>query len=73
MSSYDWIIGIGLMFSFALILMYITKRDLIVFFIYLVIMNAFVVWGGFLELWTLITSILGLTFILILNNRRGGL
>lgn len=63
--TYEWIIGIGLMFSLAFIMNYISRNDFEGFIVFLVIFNAFVVWTGFLPLWTLILCIIILSILII--------
>ena len=61
MTSYDWIIGIGLMFSLALIFSKITYNNLLSFFIFLTLFSGFVVASELLPLWVLILNIVLLT------------
>ena len=73
MTSYDWLIGLALIVGLAFFFSYITYRDLSSFFIFLTIFNAFVVWIGFLPLWTLILNLIVLIGIIYveINNKRG--
>lgn len=71
----DIIIGIALMFGMALILTYLTFRDLRTFFIWLTIFAGFVVWGGLLDLWVLILCLVILAMIIIsmIYKKNGGI
>ena len=42
----EWMIGISLMFGLAFIFMYLTKKTVSSFFVWIVIFNGFMVWGG---------------------------
>ncbi len=65
--------GLALMFGMALVLTYMTFRDLESFFIWLTIFAGFVVWGGLLDLWVLVLCfvILGVIIINIVYRKRG--
>ena len=71
--GFEWILGIALMFGFALIFTYITYKDLNSFIIWLTIFCGFVVWGGLLPLWVLILCIIVLIIVIYLqiNNKNG--
>ena len=73
MTSYDWIIGIGLTFGLALVLNKITFESLEGFFVFLTFFNAFVVYGGLLPLWSLILNIVILSIVMYnhLSNKGG--
>ena len=64
-------IGVGLMFGLAFIFMYLTKKTMASFFVWLVIFNGFMVWGGLLELWTLIMSMIVLVIIFYFEIKSG--
>ena len=70
--SYEWIIGISLMFGLALVLNHYTFEDMKGFFVFLTLFNAFVVWGDLLPYWTLILNIIILTFVMYfeVNSKR---
>lgn len=71
--GYEWMIAIGLMFGLAFVMTLITFENIITFFVWLVIFNAFVVWGGMLPLWTLILTLIILTTIIYFElNKKGG-
>lgn len=61
------------MFGMALVLTYMTFRDLETFFIWLTIFAGFVVWGGLLDLWVLILCLIILSVIMIniIYRKRG--
>ena len=63
--TYEWIIGIALMFSLAFIMNYISRNDFAGFIVFLTIFNAFIVWTGFLSLWTLILCIIILSILIV--------
>ncbi|TET57866.1 MAG: hypothetical protein E3J52_09620 [Promethearchaeota archaeon] len=68
-------IGLGLMFGLAFIMNLITFNKTNSFFVWLVIFNAIMVWGGLLELWTLILCIIILCVIIFFEmktNKGGG-
>ena len=71
-TGFEWVLGAGITFGLAIVLTYITYKTLASFFIWLTIINAFVVWGGLLELWTLILNVLILTIILFMQMRSQG-
>ena len=73
MTSYDWILGLAIMFGLALSLNYITFKNTKGFFIFLTIFNAFVVYGNLLPLWSLILNLIIFIFILYseINQNRG--
>lgn len=73
MTSYDWIIGIGLMFSLALIFSKITYNNLLSFFIFLTFFSGFVVASELLPLWVLILNVVILTIFIYyqINQKRG--
>ena len=60
----EWMLGIGLMFGLAFIFMYLTKKTVGSFFVWLVIFNGFMVWGGLLEPWTLVLTLIMLIIII---------
>ena len=60
----EWMIGIGLMFGLAFIFMFLTKKTVSSLFVWLVIFNAFMVWGNLLDLWTLVLTLIALVIII---------
>lgn len=58
MSVVDWIMGLSIMFGLAFMFTYLTVQDFRIFLAFLTIFDAFVVWAGLLELWTLILCII---------------
>lgn len=70
MTSYDWIIGIGLMFGLALVLNKMTFESLEGFFVFLTFFNAFVVYAGLLPLWSLILNIVILSIIMYIKMNK---
>jgi hypothetical protein len=71
-SAIDVIVGGGIMVGFALVFSYLTYRDLFSFMVFLTFFSAWVVWAGLLPLWVCILSILGLIFIILIQNKREG-
>jgi len=65
--EYEWLIGLGLMFGFALSMSAITFKSMESFFAFLLIFNGFVCWAELLPLWTLVLNIIILTFIMYLS------
>ena len=72
-SGFEWMLGIGIMFGLAFVMTVLTFSNIICFFIWLTIFNAFVVWAGLLPLWTLILCIIILTTVIFfeMNKRKG--
>ena len=57
----EWLIGLGIMFGFALAMNYMTFKNMNGFVAYILMFNAFVVWANLLPMWTLIACIVALT------------
>jgi len=70
--SFDWMIGVGLMFGLALVLNKYTFENLIGFLVFLTIFNAFVVWGGLLPAWSVIVNIVILVIMIYSETRNRG-
>jgi hypothetical protein len=73
--GYEWLIGLGLMFGLAFVMNLITFNKTNSFFVWLLIFNAMMVWGGLLELWTLVLCIIILSVVIFYemkNNGNGG-
>lgn len=71
----EWIIGIGLMFGLAFMFMFLTKKTVNSFLVWLVIFNAFMVWSELLKLWTLVLTLIILVIVIffeIKNNSKIG-
>lgn len=66
------LLGIGIMFGFALLFTYLTYRTMGAFLVWLTIFNAFVVWSGLLPLWTLILCIIFLTIVIFMGSKNIG-
>lgn len=74
-AGYGWMIGLGLMFGLAFVMNLITFNKNNSFFVWLLIFNAIMVWGGLLDLWTLVLCLIILTSIIYFemkNNGNGG-
>ena len=71
-SGMEWIIGLGLMFALALIMSMATFKNLMSFFIFLNIFNAFMVWAAMLPLWTLVMDLIVLTLIIFFQFKSQG-
>lgn len=73
MTTYDWIIGIGLMFGLALVLNFMIFENLEGFIVFLTLISAFVVWADLLPLWVLILNVILLTISVYyeVNKKRG--
>ena len=69
--SYNWLIGFGVMFGFALAISYISDYSIEKFLGYLAFFNAFMVWIEFLPIWSLVLNILVLVFIIIGKGKGG--
>lgn len=65
--TYEWILGISLMFGLAFVMNHYTFENPKGFFIFLTLFNAFFVYGELLPYWTLILNILVLTFIMYIE------
>jgi len=66
----DWIIGIALVFGLALVFTTLTEKNLVNFFVFLTIFNTFMVWNGFLTLWSIVLDLIILTVIAYLTIRE---
>lgn len=71
-TEYDWLIGIGIMFGFALSMSYITYGTIESFFAFLTMFSGFVCWSELLPMWVLILNILILTFIMYFSLIKRG-
>jgi len=71
MTSYDWLIGFGVMFGFGFSLSLLSEFTIEKFFGYLTFLNAFMVWIDFLPLWSLVLNILVLVFIVMTKFKSG--
>ncbi len=71
MASYDWIIGLMLIFALAFLMSYYTYRDLESFFFWCTIFSGFMVWGGVIELWYSVVFLI-ITFTLIFISIQRG-
>ena len=67
----EWMIGIALMFGLAFIFMFLTKKTVSSFFVWLVIFNGFMVWGDLLELWTLVLTLIVLVIVIYSEIKSG--
>lgn len=65
--------GLAVMFGLALVMTYLTYKDVETFFIFLTIFSGYVVWAGLLDLWVLIINVIILTLIIGNNAFRGGI
>ena len=63
-------LGLGLMFGLALVFMFLTKKTMSSFFVWLVIFNGFMVWGGLLELWTLVLTLIVFVVVIYLEVKE---
>ena len=71
MPSYNWIIGLSLMFGLALVLNKFTFENTEGFFIFFTMFNAFMVYGDLLPLWSLVLNIVILSIIMYIKmNKR---
>ena len=74
-TGYEWMVGLGLMFGLAFVMNLITFNKNNSFFVWLLIFNAIMVWGGLLDLWTRVFCLIILTSIIYFemkNNGNGG-
>lgn len=71
MAAYDWLLGVGLIFGFALFLMFLIKTDMKGFFLLATLIDVFVVYAGLLDAWTLIAFLIVDVFIIYYSRRRG--
>jgi len=68
-------LGLGIMFGLAFVMTALTSKNVNVFFIWLTVFCAFVVWGGLLPLWVLVLNVVVLTVIIyseIKDKKIGG-
>jgi len=69
--EYEFIFGIAALFGFTLLFTIITYKDIRAFFIWMFVVNGFLVWGAILEPWTLILTLsVGLAIIAYLTKRN---
>ncbi len=66
----EWMIGVGLMFGLAFAFMFLTKKTVGSFFVWLVIFNAFMVWGELLDLWTLVLTLIILIVVIYVEIKE---
>lgn len=57
-TAISWLIGIGLMFALSFSFNYLLEGNMKSFFLCLLLFNAFMVWTGLLEVWTLILCLI---------------
>lgn len=68
MASYDWMLGVGMMFGLAIVLGYALQiRNIAGFFVLLMIFDGFMVYMGLLDSWTFYL-LLSITIVLIYNE-----
>ena len=69
----DWLIGLSVMISLALLMTVLSTKRIEGFFIWLTIFSGFVVWSGLIDLWVLIVLMISLVVLLFSNiiNKRG--
>lgn len=72
MVGFEWVLGLGIMFGFALVMTVLTIATVSSFFAWLTIFDAFVVWADLLPLWTLVLCIIVLTTTLYFDLKNGG-
>ncbi|MBA7496342.1 hypothetical protein ES702_06942 [subsurface metagenome] len=72
LTGIDWMLGVAIMFGLAYILYSLTSDNIKVFFIWLAIINGFVVMGGLLPLWTLVLNMLILCLVIYLEIKERG-
>lgn len=72
MAGFEWIVGLGIMFGFALVMTVLTINKVSSFFAWLTIFCGFVVWGDLLPLWSLVICIIILTTTLYFDLKKGG-
>lgn len=66
------IIGLSLTFGLAIVLTYLTYKDIETFFCFLTIFDGFSVWSGLLPLWSLVLCLILLVFIVGNNIKKRG-
>lgn len=69
--GFEWILGLAIMFGFALFFTVLIEGSTKEFFVFLTLFNGFVVWSGLLELYTLILNIIVLCIIILLEYNKG--
>ncbi len=65
----NFMLGLSIMFGLSLFMTYLTSKDTETFFIFLTIFAGFVVWGGLIDLWVLVLSLIILTLIMISKSK----
>lgn len=69
----DWLIGLALMFSLAMLMTVLSTKDMEGFLVWLTIFSGFVIWAGLIDLWILILLIIVLVILIFSNIRKRGI
>lgn len=69
----NWIFGLAIMFGLAIVLTYLTYKDVETFFIFLTLFSGFAVLGGLIDLWILVVNIIVLVLIIANHIKKGGI
>lgn len=72
-TSIDWILGLSLMFSLAMLMTVSSQKTPESFITWLTIFCGFTVWSGLIDLWVLILMLIILTVMIFSNIRKRGL
>lgn len=72
MTDYDWMLAVGIIFGFSLLLTAMTYRNLASFIIFAMIISGFMVFTGLIELWVLVLFIIIFTLMFIVHIKKDG-
>lgn len=68
----DWLIGLSVMFSLAMLMTVSSTKRIEGFFVWLTIFAGFVVWSGLIDLWILILLMIVLVILFFSNISKKG-
>jgi len=71
LAGYDWIIGLGLIFGLAFMITILLDGNGKVFFIFLTVLSAIMVYAAMLDLWVFIVSFI-ITLVFIISDFTAG-
>jgi len=56
-ASYDWIIGIGIVFGLGVVMSYVSYKDILSFLVWSTVISCFVIYGNMLPAWVMVLFI----------------
>jgi len=72
LTEYDWMLAVGVIFGFSLLLTVMTYRNLASFIIFAMIISGFMVFTGLIDLWVLVLFIIIFTLMFIVHIKKDG-